>query len=69
MLTLSGVTERFRRISQHLTFLGGQSHHVRVWADCRHCDTKTRQVARPINGYYRCLQCDQNPNALPEAEA
>lgn len=69
MPTLTAIGNRLRRLSQDLAFSVGQSHSVRVWAGCRHCGTKTRQVARPVNGYYHCLQCGEDPNAssVPES--
>lgn len=66
MHTLVSIGNKLRHLSQRLAFSIGQAHHVRVWADCRHCGTKTRQVARPVNGYYHCLQCDGDPNAVAD---
>lgn len=66
MLTLTAIGHQFRRLSRRLAVSVARPHHVRVWAGCRHCDTKTRQVARPINGYYHCLQCDGDPNAAAD---
>ena len=67
MHTLTSIGNKLRHLSQRLAVSMGQSHHVRVWADCRHCGTKTRQVARSVDGYYRCLQCDGDPNAAAAA--
>lgn len=67
MFTLTGITDHVRRLSQKLAVSIGQSHHVQVWRTCRHCGTKTRQVARSVSGFYQCLECDQDPNALSEA--
>ncbi len=66
MLTLTGIGTQLRRL-QRLAFSIGRPHHMRVWSNCRHCGTKTRQGARPIDGYYHCLQCGRNPNEEPDA--
>jgi len=37
------------------------THHQKHFDFCPHCEEKTPWMARVMSGYYRCLQCGNDP--------
>ncbi|PEN13208.1 hypothetical protein CRI94_11240 [Longibacter salinarum] len=53
----------FRHLRQkYLAVSAGSSKHYQKHYDhCPHCEEKTPWMARVLSGYYRCLQCGNDP--------
>lgn len=45
------------------------THHQKHFDYCPHCEEKTPWMARVMTGYYRCLQCGNNPLAETPEQA
>ena len=43
------------------TSLQATAHYMKTWAYCAHCATHTPWMTRSASGYYKCLECGNNP--------
>lgn len=50
-----------RTLLQALASAMGPAHYSNTRGLCPHCTANTTWAVRPLNGYYRCLQCGNNP--------
>jgi ribosomal protein L37AE/L43A len=41
--------------------VGSSTHFQKHFDHCPHCEEKTPWMARVMSGYYRCLQCGNDP--------
>jgi ribosomal protein L37AE/L43A len=61
----------FRHLRQKYLRLSASasSHHQKHFDYCPHCEEKTPWMTRVLQGYYRCLQCGNDPLTVgPNAE-
>jgi len=61
--TLQSCMKLFRHLRRkYLAISVGSSTHFQKHFDhCPHCEEKTPWMARVMSGYYRCLQCGNDP--------
>jgi len=61
----------FRHLRQKYLHLSANAstHHQKHFDYCPHCEEKTPWMTRVLQGYYRCLQCGNDPLVAQDAEA
>lgn len=61
MIDLRPTKDRANTFSRDLTASLAHSHHSATTGKCPHCGERTRWAVRPLNNFYRCLQCGADP--------
>ena len=63
MKLLRHLRQKYMAISSNAS-----AHYQKHYDYCPHCEEKTPWMARVLSGYYRCLQCGNNPLTRPADE-
>jgi ribosomal protein L37AE/L43A len=66
MTTRTRIEQNIRALTQNLSDAVGRDHYATTRDTCPHCETDTLWVARPLNGFYRCQRCGNDPLDVTE---